>query len=286
MSTRNPSPKRNRPRVKSQTVFRCLQGNGIGPAARFVFPLALALDDVGNLYVADIRDQTIRKIDLGSTQVTVLASAAAQPGSTDGPAKAARFRAPAGLAYEAGQLFVADAANYTIRKIVLQTGEVTTLAGTVGQSGQKDGIGSQAVFSSPQAMVADGAGHLFVGEGDYGTLRRVDIASASVSTVTAYAIATAGETSLLGAGSGNFPSGLAYDGADGLFVAEAAKHVVRKIDLQTGAVTTVVGVLGRPGVLLGDLPGQLTAPTGLAFVAPHRLYITDNQENAVLMTEF
>jgi DNA-binding beta-propeller fold protein YncE len=233
---------------------------------------------------------TIRKVDLGSNGVTVLAGATNQAGSSDGPAPMARFHSPAGLAYQAGQLFIADSENYTIRKLVLQTGEVTTLAGTVGQSGQKDGVGSKVLFGSPHALVVDGAGHLFVSEANYGTIRQVDIASATVSTLEAYTTATQGETALLGYSQGpilsNYPSGLAYDGAGGLYVAESTKHMVRKIDLQTGTVTTVVGVLGRPGVMLGDLPGQLTEPTGLAFIAPNRLTIADHHENALLVAEF
>jgi sugar lactone lactonase YvrE len=262
--------------------------DGIGPAARFATAMGLATDGAASLFVADMSAHTIRKIDLGSNQVSVLAGATNQSGSSDGPAQTARFNGPAGLAYQAGQLFIADSMNYTVRKLDLQTGEVTTLAGTVGQSGQKDGVGSQVLFGSPQALVVDGVGHLFVSEGGQGTIRRVDIASATVSTLAAYTTVMQSETSLLGGSSAPqaHAGGLAYDGAGGLYVANATRHMVHKIDLQTDKVTGVVGALGRPGVLLGDLPGQLTEPTGLVFIAPNRLAIADHHENALLMAEF
>ncbi|HMA91422.1 MAG TPA: hypothetical protein VKP30_02000 [Polyangiaceae bacterium] len=82
------------------------------------------------------------------------------------------------------------------------------------------------------------------------------------------------------------PVELAHDGNDCLFVADRNAHAVRKISIATRAVTTVVGEIGKSGIVLGPLPARLTEPSGLAFVPPDRLFIVDSRENAVLMAQF
>ena len=89
------------------------------------------------------------------------------PGNVDGTGRAARFSNPRGLATDgAGNLYAADSSNHTIRRIVLATGVVSTLAGTAGASGSTDGTGAAAQFNSPNGLAADGAGNV---NGDYGS---------------------------------------------------------------------------------------------------------------------
>src|SRR5205823_4431846 len=102
--------------------------DGTGSAARFYGPDGVALDNAGNIYVADYANSTIRKITPGGV-VTTLAGSAGQYGTNDGIGTAARFYGPAGLALDnAGNIYVADYENATIRKIT-PAGEVTTMAG-------------------------------------------------------------------------------------------------------------------------------------------------------------
>jgi len=77
----------------------------------------------------------------------------------------------------AGNLFVADSYNHTIRKVVITTGAVTTLAGSAGSQGSADGTGAAARFNDPQGVVSDGAGNLFVGDSGSCTIRKVVIAT-------------------------------------------------------------------------------------------------------------
>ena len=135
-------------------------GPGTG-SARFTDPVGVASDGTGNLYVTD--SGTIRKVLAATGDVTTLAGVANQQGSDDGIGAAARFNGPGGLASDgAGNLFVADTSNHTIRKIVIATGAVTTFAGTAngavyGNSGSADGIGAAASFRYPDSLVSDGA---------------------------------------------------------------------------------------------------------------------------------
>jgi DNA-binding beta-propeller fold protein YncE len=102
--------------------------DGTGTAARFYDPSGLALDGAGNLYVADARNHTIRRITPAGV-VTTLAGTAGESGTTDGTGVAARFYMPKALALDgAGNLYIADAGNHTVRRLVLATGAVSTWA--------------------------------------------------------------------------------------------------------------------------------------------------------------
>jgi len=108
--------------------------DGTGAAARFWYPQGVAVDGAGNVYVADLKNHTIRKMSAAGV-VTTLAGSAGVSGSADGTGSAARFNSPAGVAVDgAGNVYVADGSNHTIRKVTA-AGVVTTLAGSAGSSG-------------------------------------------------------------------------------------------------------------------------------------------------------
>src|SRR4051812_29642855 len=131
------------PRVSGST-------DGVGPAARFSDPSGVAISADGSLaLVADTQNHTIRKIVVATGVVTTLAGSAGSPGSANGIGSAARFFHPEGLALSTDGTIalVVDTDNHTIRKIVIATAEVTTLAGSAGSPGSANGIGDGARFS-------------------------------------------------------------------------------------------------------------------------------------------
>jgi len=137
--------------------------NGTGAAARFFTPFGIAVDAAGTVYVGDFGDHTIRQITPAGA-ATVLAGAFGAIGSADGPALAARFSYPAGVALGPdGSLYVADGGNATVRKIS-PGGVVTTLAGQAGTGGSTDGPAPAARFSSPFGVAVDAAGTVYVGD--------------------------------------------------------------------------------------------------------------------------
>lgn len=144
--------------------------DGTGSAARFNFPSGISSDTAGNIYVADQVNNTIRKVTSAGV-VTTLAGTAGSSGSADGTGSAARFNAPWDIAVDtAGNLFVADQGNNTIRKITT-AGVVTTLAGSVGNSGSANGIGSSARFNSPSGIAVSTAGNIYVADRANHTIR-------------------------------------------------------------------------------------------------------------------
>jgi streptogramin lyase len=133
--------------------------------------------------VADEGNSNIRKITPAGV-VSTLAGAAGQSGSADGTGPVARFAAPRGLAADAaGNVYVADTDNHTIRKIT-PAGVVTTLAGKPGESGNTDGAGAAARFSEPRSVAVDAAGNVFVADSGNGSLRQIT-PDGVVSTIVA-----------------------------------------------------------------------------------------------------
>jgi hypothetical protein len=128
------------------------------------------VDGSGNVFVADADNHTIRKITVGGA-VTTLAGTAGSPGTSDGTSGTARFYFPRGVAVDGnGNVFVADSTNHTIRKITA-SGVVATLAGTAGNFGSADGIGSVAQFGFVNGVTVDGNGNVFVTDGLNNTIR-------------------------------------------------------------------------------------------------------------------
>lgn len=160
---------------------------GVGVAASFKQPSGVASDGAGTLFVSDTGNFKIKKIVLATGAVSVLAGGT--QGSADGVGAAAQFKAPAGLAYEGGNLYVADSADHTVRKIVVATGEVSTLIGQHGVFGFDSGGPAAAKLFGPARLAADGIGGLYVAEGfvqDFdksvsGAMRRIDIATRTIA---------------------------------------------------------------------------------------------------------
>jgi Bacterial Ig domain/NHL repeat/Kelch motif len=159
--------------------------DGTGSSARFSLPFGMTVEAAGNLYVADYANFTIRKVTAAG-EVTTLAGLAGSPGSTDGTGSSARFGSPVAGPVDvavdsAGNVYVADFANDTIRKVTA-AGEVSTLAGVAGSSGSTDGIGSAARFNYPNGVAVDTAGNVYVADYGNNTIRKVS-ATGAVTTL-------------------------------------------------------------------------------------------------------
>ena len=213
-----------------------------GAEARFGAPTSAATDSAGNVYVID--GNAIRKITPTSV-VTTLAGTANQYGTTDGTGAAARFFTPKGIATDsAGNVYVGDQFNYTIRKIT-PAGVVTTFAGTAGRGGSADGTGAAASFSVIRGVATDSAGNVYVADSNSGTIRKITPAGA-VTTLAG----TAGQVgSADGTGAAarfQHPVGIATDNAGNVFVADSLNCTIRKIT-PAGVVTTLAGTADQGG---------------------------------------
>ena len=248
--------------------------DGTGSAARFYLPQGVAVDTAGNVFVADSFNHTIRKVT-SSGVVTTLAGLAGSSGSTDGTGSAARFHSPTSVAVDtAGNVFVADTTNQTIRKVT-SAGVVTTLAGSAGSSGSDDGTGSAARFNSPQGVSVNSAGNVFVADRLNHTIRRVT--SAGVVTTLAGLAGSSGSTDGTGSAARfNSPRSTAVDSSGNVFVADATNHTIRKVT-SAGVVTTLAGSAGSSGSADGTgSAARFYLPQGVAVDSAGNVFVGDS----------
>jgi len=230
-----------------------MQGSvdGTGAAARFNSPSGVAVDSAANVYVADTNNSTIRKVTAGGV-VTTLVGTAGMQGSVDGTGAAARFNSPSGVAVDsAGNVYVADTNNYTIRKVTAG-GVVTTLAGTAGMAGSVDGTGAAARFSDPTGVAVDSASNVYVADSSNFTIREVT-AGGVVTTLAGSALRTGNADGKGAAVRFNRPTGVVVDGAGNVYVTDTLNATIRKIT-PFGNTTTVAGMAGVTGIVLGAAP--------------------------------
>ena len=253
--------------------------DGTGSAAAFDHPASVAVDTAGNLYVADQGSSTIRKISLAGV-VTTLAGNAHQTGSNDGSGVTALFNNPCGVAVDgAGNVYVADSANHTIRKIT-PDGEVTTLAGLAGRRGSNNGLGHRAQFAHPRSLTVDVAGNVYVADSANHTIRKITSAG-EVTTLAGIAGASGASDGLAHAALFTSPSGVAADAAGNVYVADTSNHTIRKIS-SAGEVTTIAGALINAGSVDGEGRTALfNQPRGVAVNAWGDIYVADSGNHTI-----
>ncbi len=311
-----------------QYLLSTLAGSGTigsrdGPAltAQFYYPFQACVDPAGNLYVSDTFNNVIRKVTPAGI-VTTLAGLAGSQGNMDGQGSTARFYHPDGIvATKAGDLYVSDAANYTIRKVT-QDGVVSTFVGKAGASGSVDGIGSEARLSGGE-LNSDSEGNLYLVDVDNRRIRKVTMSSVmttiagpagfydprgialasdgtiyvadggghTIQKVTSDGTITifAGKASTPGSQDGvgtaarfSNPQGIAIDDLGNLFVANLGNNTIRKIT-PTGVVTTIAGIAdGTYGYVDGvGSVARFNAPYGVAVDQRGNLYVADTKNNVI-----
>ena len=219
--------------------------DGTGSAARFNFPVGITVDSAGNVYVADAKNFTIRKITAAGV-TTTHAGAAFQLGATDGPAASARFFLPYGVAVDAsGNVYVADGGNHVIRRISA-AGVVSTVAGTAQQPGFVNGTGAAARFNTPWGLAVDGSGNVYVADSENNAIRRVTPGGV-VTTVAGSGISGSADGAAAAA-QFNRPRGVSVGAADTIYVADYGNSIIRMITAG-GTVSTVAGAANIVGLV-------------------------------------
>lgn len=177
-----------------------------------------------------------------SLSQSVSTFAGSSQGATDGTGTSARFNGPSGVTTDGTSLFVIDSGNFTIRRISLTTGDVSTLAGTAGSSGTTDGVGDAARFTSPTSITTDGT-NLYLADGS--AIRKVVISTGAVTTI-AGAVGTSGSLNATGTAARFATPYLTTDGTT-IYIADSGNEIVRSLVISTGVVTTIAGSSGASG---------------------------------------
>ncbi|MCG3148489.1 MAG: hypothetical protein PCFJNLEI_01933 [Verrucomicrobiae bacterium] len=253
--------------------------DGVGSSAQFNYPRGVALDQFGNIFVADSDNHTIRRVTSDGV-VTTIAGSVGIPGTTDGTGSDARFNVPEGMAFDSnGNLYVTDFASHTIR-MVTTNGVVTTVAGIPGSPGTTDGPASTAQFFNPSSLAFDSAGNLFIADRSNSKIRKLTPGG----EVTTFAGSPQGPGYADGVGSEarfDLPNGLAVDAADNVFVADRQNHAIRKIT-PDGEVTTVAGNPPNYGIADGKGSAALfNLPFSVAVDQANNLFVTDRRSSTI-----
>jgi sugar lactone lactonase YvrE len=258
--------------------------DGNGSSARFNQPLGIAVDALGNLYVADTGNHTIRKITVAGTNwsVTTLAGTAGVSGATNGPATTALFYEPEGVAVDGGgNVYVADTWNHIIR-VITSAGQVTTLAGLAGNSGTNNGTGGNARFYEPQGIAVDSLGNIYVADTGNQTIRKLTVGG-SVTTL-AGSPGSYGNADGTGSNAQFYqPAALATDGQGNIYVADYFNSTVRMVT-PAGVVTTLAGSPGIFGAADGmNSAAQFRGPQGIAAMGTSNvtLYVADSGNGTI-----
>jgi sugar lactone lactonase YvrE len=262
--------------------------DGTGSTARFNEPNGVAVDGTGNLYVADLANNTIRKVTPTRVVITI-AGLAGSAGRADGTNSVARFDYPNDVAVDTdGNVYVADAGNETIRKMVPvgTNWVVTTLAGRAGSVGSTDGTNSDARFNGPYGVAVDGTGNVYVADYFNYTIRKVTPVGTNwvVSTIAGLAGNRGSADGTNSDAQFEFPNGVAVDANGNVYVADLGNNTIRKVTPAgtNWVVTTLAGLAGSYGSTDGtNSTARFSEPNGVAVDGTGNLYVADYFNDAI-----
>ena len=261
--------------------------NGLATAADLNSPHNVAIDAAGNIYIADMSNNRIRKVTASTGVITTVAGNGTPGYSGDGSAAtSAELHAPAGVAVDAADnIYIADGGNNLIRKVAVSTGNISTVAGnrTGGFSGD-GGPATSAEMNCPYDVAVDTSGNIYISDTDNYRIREVKASTGIITTV-------------VGTGTGGYsgdggpansakitePMGLVLDAAGNIYFADWGNVVIRKVTASAGEISTVAGI-GSEGYS-GDgglaTVAQLYYPYGVAVDAAGNIYIADDANNRI-----
>jgi uncharacterized protein (TIGR03437 family) len=250
-------------------------------------PIKLALDRAGNLLVVDQTHNRVRKVDAATGVVTTVAGTG-QPGfdGEGGVATAALLQFPAGITTSAaGDIYISDTFNHRIRKVDGRTGTVSTVAGTgaVGSTGD-GGPATRATLQSPDGLLLDSGGNLYIADAGNGLVRGVDAFTGVISTVAGNrSYAYSGDGGPATAASLFNPTDLAFDNVGNLLIVDRGTHTVRKVDRRTNVISTVAGtgVSGYSGDNGPATLARLSSPSALVVNPSGDLFVADCDNHAI-----
>ena len=252
---------------------------GLATSALLHYPRAVAIDAAGNVYIAD--DQRIRKVTATGIITTVAGKGTPGYSGDGGPATLAQLKYPAGVAVDAaGNLYIADSSNSSVRKVT--AGIISTVAGngTAGYSGD-GGPAASAQLNYPQGLALDTAGNLYIADGYNNRIRKVTT-DGIIFTIAGGGTGGSGDGGPAISAFIPDPHGIAIDAAGALYITDWSNSRIRKVTTD-GVIDTVAGN-GSFGYSGDDGPAtsaQLGSPFGLAVDAIGNLYIADTNNSRI-----
>ncbi len=268
--------------VAGDRFFGGFRGDG-GPAtsARLNGAAGVAVDEAGNIYIADAGNQRIRRVTPDGLINTVAGKGFESFSGDGGPATGAALDSPGGVAVDTmGNLYIADTDNHRIRKVTAD-GLISTVAGSGptgppgGGFGGDGGPATSARLNGPTSLVVDTAGNLYVADTGNHTIRKATPAGIINSVAGAGVRGFNGDGGPATWAALNGPSGLAIDTGGSLYIADTGNQRVRQVT-SSGIINTIAGngLAGFGGDAGPARSAQLSAPRGLAVDAAGNVYVS------------
>lgn len=251
-------------------------------------PDGVSVDGGGNLYVADTANNQIRRIDAAAGTVTTVAA----NGLLSSGVNTLLNQPVSVLVDPHGNLYIADTGNHIVRFVSMDTGIVTTVAGSAAvtifdPSHLGDGgPATLAELDAPAALTLDSAGNLYIADSGDNRVREVSATTGIISTVAGTGVAGyAGDNILATQAQLNSPMGIAVDAAGNLYITDSANNLIREVNALTGVISTVAGVPGSPAGYNGNnilaTRATLNSPTGIAIDLLGQIYFSDRGNNRI-----
>jgi sugar lactone lactonase YvrE len=262
-------------------------GDG-GPAikAQVSNPACVAVDGAGNLYIADLYNNRVRKVDSSGIITTLAGSGSVGPpgqgyAGDGGPAARARLNQPYSLAADAsGNVYIADYQS-VIRKVD-SAGTITTVAGTGDQGYSGDGGPANKAALYYPSVAVDGSGNLYIADSGNNVIRKVDTSGAIATIAGTGDLGYDGDGGPAAQATFNSPYDVKPDGAGNLIVVDTGNNVLRQVD-PSGIVTTIAGTsaFGAGGDNGPALAAQFGQPSGVTLDGNGNLFVMDNFNQVV-----
>lgn len=232
-------------------IISTAAGTGIGgysgdggpaTAAQLNHPGQITADASGNIYIAELNNNVIRKISISGIISTVAGTGVAGYSGDGGPATAAKLNSPYGIAIDgAGNLYIGDFNNQRVRK-VNTSGIISTVAGTgTGGYGGDGGPAAAATLWNPGFLNVDGTGNVYVCDNQNQRVRKINVATGIITTVAGNG--TAGYSGDGGPATSarlSYPNGIFIDGVGIMYIGDASNNVIRKVN-SSGIISTIAG---------------------------------------------
>ncbi|MGA2340187.1 MAG: NHL repeat-containing protein, partial [Terracidiphilus sp.] len=218
---------------------------GAATSAALYYPVGVAVDGSGNIYIADCDNERIRKVTASTGVITTVAGTGTAGYSGDGGAAiSAKLDAPEGVTVDAnGNIYIADEANQRIRKVTASTGIITTVAGigTAGYSGD-GGAATSAKLNYPQGVAVDANDDIYIADFQNSRIRKVSASTGVITTVAGTGAAGySGDDGAATSAKLDEPEGVAVDALGNIYIADTFNYRIREVTVSTGIINTVAG---------------------------------------------